>query len=170
MSHSWSVLELGLESRVSDSGIPTLAATPHTHPAGPDAAPSLRLGRAGELGESSPLAAQPESSFPVRLGLGPAAGRAEELHYFKPGPHVGTGRVASGPWPASWKSPWPPSSPVSSFLRQSLPYKQEGGPQAGRPPAPASSSYPQFSLLFRGAGQLHPSPAQCPLSGLTLSR
>lgn len=59
---------------------------------------------------------------------------------------MGTGRVASGPWPASRKSPWPPSSPLSSFLRQSLPYKQEGGPQARSPPAPASSSYsPVFS-------------------------
>lgn len=68
---------------------------------------------------------------------------------------MGTGRVASGPWPASRKSPWPPSSPLSSFLRQSLPYKQEGGPQARSPPTPASSSY---SPVFSAAQGSPPAP------------
>lgn len=47
ISHSWSVSELRLESRVSDSGTPAFSATPHPHPHGPGTASSLSLGRVG---------------------------------------------------------------------------------------------------------------------------
>lgn len=161
-SHSWSVLALRLESSVSDSGTPAFSVTGLRHC--PGTASGLSLGRTAELGTSSPRPGSqppPQGSAgvaPRGLAWAPQQQPQQRLcTILSQGQRVPGGHRECGLGPASWKSPWPPSSPPSSFPRQSLPNKQEGGPQACRPPALASSSSPtpQSSLPHWGAHPLH---------------